>query len=142
MSESAAEAAADGQTTGSFNYLDGAVGSSLYRTGALYTIRDADGLQVPDRVIGTVWARTDSVMEGYLNNAEATAAALSNGWIIPTLAGRQWHLFGSSSGAKTAVGTSTIWLGSSVTIVVSRRTWSFSGPDAASDTSRRSSWPL
>ncbi|HMU60229.1 MAG TPA: hypothetical protein PKA66_00485, partial [Gemmatimonadales bacterium] len=32
------------------------------------------------------------------------AAALSNGWIIPTLTGRQWNLFGSASGAKTTVG--------------------------------------
>jgi len=33
------------------------------------------------------------------------AAALSNGWIIPTMTGAKWDLFGASSGATTTVGT-------------------------------------
>jgi hypothetical protein len=32
------------------------------------------------------------------------SAALSNGWIIPTLTGGRWNLFGSASGARTVVG--------------------------------------
>jgi len=44
-------------------------------------VRDSDREQLPDRVVGTVWARTDSVMHGYLNNPEASAEALVGGWL-------------------------------------------------------------
>ncbi|MFM8355996.1 MAG: fatty acyl-AMP ligase [Gammaproteobacteria bacterium] len=44
-------------------------------------IRGADGDRLPDRVIGTVYARTASVMTGYLNNPEATEEALHGEWL-------------------------------------------------------------
>jgi len=49
--------------------------------GIAVEVRDADRILLPDRVVGTVWARTDSVMTGYLNNPEATADALFGGWL-------------------------------------------------------------
>jgi fatty-acyl-CoA synthase len=49
--------------------------------GVTVEVRDAEGGRLPDRVVGTVWARTDSVMEGYLNNPEATAEALHGRWL-------------------------------------------------------------
>jgi fatty-acyl-CoA synthase len=45
-------------------------------------VRDADGAVLPEREIGTLWVRTDSVMQGYLNQPEATAEVLtSDGWL-------------------------------------------------------------
>jgi fatty-acyl-CoA synthase len=49
--------------------------------GITVEIRDADRERLPDRVVGTVWTRTDSLMEGYLNNPEASAEALHGGWL-------------------------------------------------------------
>jgi hypothetical protein len=43
MNHTAAQVAADENTTGLFNYLDGTVRPSLYRNGAVMTKRDADG---------------------------------------------------------------------------------------------------
>ncbi len=43
MNHTAAQVVADESTTGSFNYLDGTVQPSLYRNGAVFTKRDADG---------------------------------------------------------------------------------------------------
>jgi hypothetical protein len=43
MNQTAAQIVADGNTTGSFNYMDGTVQPSLYRNGAVFTKRDADG---------------------------------------------------------------------------------------------------
>lgn len=45
-------------------------------------IRDEHGALLPERHIGRIWLKTDSVMEGYLNAPEATAEALSgDGWL-------------------------------------------------------------
>jgi fatty-acyl-CoA synthase len=49
--------------------------------GVTLEIRDTEGRLLPDRAIGTVWAQTESVMEGYLNNTEATDSALVDGWL-------------------------------------------------------------
>jgi fatty-acyl-CoA synthase len=49
--------------------------------GVTIEIRGARGERLPDRMIGTVWARTDSVMSGYLNNPEATREALHGPWL-------------------------------------------------------------
>jgi hypothetical protein len=43
MNHTVAQVAADENTTGLFNYLDGTVRPSLYRNGAVMTKRDADG---------------------------------------------------------------------------------------------------
>ncbi len=45
-------------------------------------VRDADGNVLPEREIGTVWVRTESVMQGYLHQPEATAEVLTpDGWL-------------------------------------------------------------
>ncbi|MBX3707695.1 MAG: fatty acyl-AMP ligase [Pseudomonadales bacterium] len=44
-------------------------------------IRDSAGRRLPDRMIGTIYAKTDSVMDVYLNNPEASAEALVGGWL-------------------------------------------------------------
>jgi len=45
------------------------------------TIRDAQGQDLPDRHIGTIWVKTDSMMSGYLNQPDITAEMLtSDGW--------------------------------------------------------------
>ena len=45
-------------------------------------VRDADGNVLPEREIGTLWVRTDSVMQGYLHQPEATAEVLTpDGWL-------------------------------------------------------------
>ena len=50
--------------------------------GIAVEVRDADGTVLPEREIGTLWVRTDSVMAGYLNQPEATAEVLSSdGWL-------------------------------------------------------------
>lgn len=45
-------------------------------------IRDPDGRRLGDRRIGTVWVKTDSVMQGYLDEPVATADVLTeDGWL-------------------------------------------------------------
>lgn len=44
-------------------------------------IRDANGGRVPDRQVGTVWLRTDSLLAGYHRDAERTAQCLVDGWL-------------------------------------------------------------
>ena len=45
-------------------------------------VRDADGNVLPEREIGTLWVRTESVMQGYLHQPEATAEVLTpDGWL-------------------------------------------------------------
>jgi fatty-acyl-CoA synthase len=45
-------------------------------------VRDASDRLLPDREIGTLWVRTASVMEGYLDQPEATAEVLTvDGWL-------------------------------------------------------------
>ena len=45
-------------------------------------VRDAEGNLLPEREIGTLWVRTDSVMQGYLHQPEATAEVLTpEGWL-------------------------------------------------------------
>jgi acyl-CoA synthetase (AMP-forming)/AMP-acid ligase II len=42
---------------------------------------DADGATLPERTVGRVRVRGPSVMRGYFGDAEATAAALPDGWL-------------------------------------------------------------
>jgi fatty-acyl-CoA synthase len=45
-------------------------------------IRDHDGRRLRDREIGTIWVKTDSVMQGYLDEPVATADVLTeDGWL-------------------------------------------------------------
>jgi fatty-acyl-CoA synthase len=45
-------------------------------------VRAADGRKLSDRRIGTLWVKTASVMEGYLDDATATDEVLApNGWL-------------------------------------------------------------
>ncbi len=45
-------------------------------------VRDAHGKLLPEREIGTLWVQTDSVMQGYLHQPEATAEVLTpDGWL-------------------------------------------------------------
>ncbi len=50
--------------------------------GIVAEVRDADGGLLPEREIGTLWVRTASVMQGYLDQPEATAEVLTpDGWL-------------------------------------------------------------
>lgn len=55
------------------------VGSPL--PGTEVSIRDEGGREVPDRRVGGIWIRSDSLMEGYYGDADATARALKDGWL-------------------------------------------------------------
>jgi fatty-acyl-CoA synthase len=44
-------------------------------------VRGTDGRIVGEREIGTIWVKTDSVMQGYLDQPEATAEVLQDGWL-------------------------------------------------------------
>ncbi len=45
-------------------------------------IADAQGRELPTGEVGEVLVKGDSVMAGYWNNAEATAAAIHDGWLF------------------------------------------------------------
>jgi acyl-CoA synthetase (AMP-forming)/AMP-acid ligase II len=51
------------------------------RTGVEVKIVDGDDRELPPGEIGEIVTRSDCVMAGYWNNAEATAAALRGGWL-------------------------------------------------------------
>lgn len=51
------------------------------RPGIEASIRDDDGAEVPDDSLGELWIRTPSAMSGYWEAPEATAVALSDGWV-------------------------------------------------------------
>jgi long-chain acyl-CoA synthetase len=57
----------------------GSVGRA--QTGVEMAVLDANDQPLPPGEIGEVCVRGDVVMAGYLNSPEATAAALSNGWL-------------------------------------------------------------
>jgi fatty-acyl-CoA synthase len=49
--------------------------------GVSVSIRDAEGCEVPRGTVGEICVRSGSVMEGYLDNAEATAEVFRDGWL-------------------------------------------------------------
>jgi long-chain acyl-CoA synthetase len=51
------------------------------QTGVELAVLDTDDRRLADGEIGEVAVRGDVVMRGYLNNAEATAKTLANGWL-------------------------------------------------------------
>ena len=57
----------------------GSVGRA--QTGVEMAVLDDEGVPLPAGEIGEVCVRGDVVMAGYLNNPEATAATLANGWL-------------------------------------------------------------
>lgn len=59
--------------------LMGSVG--IARTGTLVRIAHPDGSSVDTGAVGEVLVRGETVMAGYLNNPDATAEALSGGWL-------------------------------------------------------------
>jgi len=44
-------------------------------------IRDEDGSPLPEKMIGKLWARGPSIMQGYFRDDEATAACMVDGWL-------------------------------------------------------------
>ncbi|MBL8695735.1 MAG: AMP-binding protein [Planctomycetes bacterium] len=50
--------------------------------GTEYRLVDDVGRDVPERVVGEVWFRSNAVMHGYYGNPEATAASLRDGWYV------------------------------------------------------------
>ena len=57
----------------------GSVGRA--QTGVEVAVLDSDDQPLPPDELGEVCVRGDVVMAGYLNNPEATAATLANGWL-------------------------------------------------------------
>ncbi|HEY7056514.1 MAG TPA: AMP-binding protein, partial [Vicinamibacterales bacterium] len=55
------------------------VGSPL--GGTELSIRDDEGHDLPERRLGEIWIRSDSMMEGYYGDDDATAAVLKDGWL-------------------------------------------------------------
>jgi acyl-CoA synthetase (AMP-forming)/AMP-acid ligase II len=51
------------------------------RTGVAYRIVDEDGRALEDGAVGEIVTRSDCVMKGYLDNPEANARALRQGWL-------------------------------------------------------------
>jgi fatty-acyl-CoA synthase len=50
--------------------------------GNIVEVRNADGVVLGEREIGTIWVKSDSVMSGYLGEPQATAAVLTpDGWL-------------------------------------------------------------
>ncbi len=47
----------------------------------LVEIRDEDGSVLPEKMIGKLWAKGPSIMEGYFRDEEATAACMVDGWL-------------------------------------------------------------
>jgi acyl-CoA synthetase (AMP-forming)/AMP-acid ligase II len=49
--------------------------------GVALSLRDDDGVELPERRVGRIWVRGPAVMRGYFNDATATARALVDGWL-------------------------------------------------------------
>lgn len=61
--------------------IGGATCIGLPMTGTVARVRDADGNDLPAGEIGTLHVSGDGLMQGYWENPEATAAAMSGGWL-------------------------------------------------------------
>jgi fatty-acyl-CoA synthase len=44
-------------------------------------IRDEDGAVLPEKMIGKLWAKGPSIMQGYFRDQEATDACMADGWL-------------------------------------------------------------
>jgi len=63
-----------------YDALLGSVGYA--RTGVAVRIVDQDGAPLPAGEIGEIATTSDNVMAGYLDNPEATAKAIRDGWLM------------------------------------------------------------
>ena len=66
---------------GSAGFAERLVSVGIARTGVEVRVADAEGNALPAGEIGEILVRGDVVMQGYLNNPAATAAALAGGWL-------------------------------------------------------------
>ncbi|HUE88588.1 MAG TPA: AMP-binding protein [Vicinamibacterales bacterium] len=57
------------------------VGAGSALSGTELSLRDDQGHDLPERRVGEIWIRSDSLMEGYYGDADATAAVLKDGWL-------------------------------------------------------------
>ncbi len=55
--------------------------AGIARTGVAVRIVGEDGAQLPVGEVGEIVTKSDCVMKGYLNNPEATARSLRDGWL-------------------------------------------------------------
>ena len=55
--------------------------AGIARTGVAVRIVGGDGAQLPVGEVGEIVTKSDCVMKGYLNNPEATARSLRDGWL-------------------------------------------------------------
>ena len=69
------------QDDGSAEFAERLVSVGIARTGVEVRVVDEAGNELPPGKIGEIIVRGDVVMSGYLNNPEATAAALKDGWL-------------------------------------------------------------
>lgn len=77
LTETSGPAVANGGRT----YLDrpDSVGTAIAPVMEI-RIADPDGTPVPAGEVGEIWLRGPTIIRGYLDNPEATAAAISDGW--------------------------------------------------------------
>ena len=63
---------------------------SVGRPGVMFevSIRDANGVPVPAGEAGEIWLRSPTVMGGYLNLSQETAAVMRDGWLVTNDIGR------------------------------------------------------
>ncbi|MEQ9619859.1 MAG: class I adenylate-forming enzyme family protein [Deltaproteobacteria bacterium] len=59
--------------------VEGSIGRPLPGFG--FSIRDDEGVEVPTGKEGNLWVRSKSIMLGYWNNPESTAATIKDGWL-------------------------------------------------------------
>jgi acyl-CoA synthetase (AMP-forming)/AMP-acid ligase II len=59
-------------------HLLGSIGKPIY--GCDVKLCDTGGAEVPDGEVGEIYSRSESVMSGYINQPEQSAAAVRDGW--------------------------------------------------------------
>jgi long-chain acyl-CoA synthetase len=55
--------------------------AGIARTGCAFRVVDEDGRDMPTGEVGEIISKSDCVMRGYLNNPEANAKSLRDGWL-------------------------------------------------------------
>lgn len=62
-------------------YEERLASAGMARTGCMFKIVDEAGRELPHGEVGEIISRSDIVMTGYLNNPEANAKTLRDGWL-------------------------------------------------------------